>query len=403
MNSQDIDDGFVKLRDEFVDQCRIITDDLESLLNQVYDGQSDEVEAIQFIRREMHNLKGQGAVFGYPVIGKIAHRLEDYLAKTNSLAITNINEVNIYLDHIRGIISQDNLPTEAETSELLRSLPQVGFAACSDVEKENIVEEVEIMVATSSKLHHHRLEHAMSIPGWRLFAFSSTFELLENALASPPNGVIVSGEMPVVSGVELAAVFQSLKKVRNVPFALLSSRDKTDGRFKELPDNVELISTGKDFTQDVERVIEIFTPKIFQSPEKPKVNYLSAKTRKLEILVAEDNQINQILLQRFLSPYPYELTIVENGLEAVESASNKAYDIVLMDVIMPKMGGVEATKEIRNLDVKWAKTMPIIALTADYSAEHRKKYLTAGMNDCVGKPVKVEQLIMVIDKLLEPI
>ena len=403
MNSQDIDEGFVRLRDEFVDQCRIITDDLESLLNQVYDGQSDEVNAIQFIRREMHNLKGQGAVFGYPVIGMIAHRLEDYLARANALTLSNINEVNIYLDHIRGIISQDNLLTEAETTELLRSLPQVGFAARSDIEKDTILEDVEVMVATSSKLHHHRLEQAMSNPGWRLFAFSSTLELLQNALASPPNGVIVSGEMPLVSGIELACVFQSLSKVRNVPFALLSSRDKSDSHFEGLPASVELISTGNGFTQDVERVIDIFTPKAFLvpelMPEKPKANYLGAKLRRLEVLVAEDNQINQILLQRFLTQEPYDLTIVENGLMAVEQVKNKAFDVVLMDVIMPKMGGVEATEKIRNLDVAWAKTLPIIALTADHSAEHRAKYLSVGMNDCVGKPIKAEQLIAVIDNL----
>ncbi len=399
MTSENTDVGFRQLKSEFVDQCGIVTDELEGLLNQVYDGRRDETETIQLIRREMHNLKGQGAVFGYPVIGMIAHRLEDYLAKVSALPITIINDVNIYLDHIRGIISHKKLPTEAETTELLRSLPQAGFAECSDTEKESIVEGVEIMVATSSRLHHHRLEKAMSIPGWRLFSFSNTMELLQNALVSPPNGVIVSGEMPLISGIELSVVFQSLQKVRNVPFALLSSRDKTDIHFKDLPNSIEIISTGKDFSSDVERVVKIFAPKIFKPPQKPTASYLTAEPQRLEILVAEDNQINQILLQRFLEPYPFDLTIVENGREAVERCSTQAFDAILMDVMMPKMGGVDATEAIRALDVPWAKKIPIIALTADYSAEHREKYLRAGMNDCVGKPIKPELLVMAIKNL----
>ncbi|WP_419905605.1 response regulator [Kiloniella sp.] len=399
MSSNDTDESFDRLKVEFVDQCRIVTDELEGLLNQVYDGKEDEAQVVQFIRREMHNLKGQGAVFGFPVIGMIAHRLEDYLAKVNALAITNINDVNIYLDHIRGIISHDKLPTESETAELLRSLPQVGFAESSDFEKENIIEDVEIMVTTSSKLHYLRLEQAMMIPGWRLFSFSSTLELLQNALVSPPNGVIVSGEMPLISGIELASVFQSLGKLQKVPFAVLSSRDKSDSHFKRLPKGVDIISTGSNFSLDVERVINSFMPEISQAPKKPKAHYLNSKPRRLNILVAEDNQINQILLQRFLDLYPYDITLVENGLEAVEQISNKMFDAVLMDVIMPKMGGIEATETIRSLDLPWAKTVPIIALTADNSAEHRRKYLTAGMNDCVGKPVEPEVLVQSIEKL----
>ncbi|MFD2206268.1 response regulator [Kiloniella antarctica] len=399
MNSHDIDEGFIRLRDEFVDQCRITTDDLESLLNQVYDGQSNDVTAIQFIRREMHNLKGQGAVFGYPVIGMIAHRLEDYLARVTVLTLPTINEVNIYLDHIRGIISQGNPLTEAEVTELVRSLPQAGFSDRSDVEKETIVEDVEVMVATSSKLHHRRLERAITNPGWRLVTFSSTLELLQNALVSPPNGVIVSGEMPLVTGIELACVFQTLSKVKNIPFAVLSSRAKSDSRFKDLPSSVELISTGNEFDHDVTKVIDLFSPKTFCALRKTKVNHSDTKSRRLNVLVAEDNQINRILLQRFLSQQPYDLTIVENGLMAVEHVTSKVFDVVLMDVIMPKMGGVEATEKIRDLDVSWAKTIPIIALTADHSAEHRKRYLSVGMNDCVGKPIEVERLITLIDKL----
>ncbi|KLN60545.1 hypothetical protein WH96_12650 [Kiloniella spongiae] len=402
MAFKNVDEGFQGLRIEFADQCRVVTDELESLLNQVYDGKQDANTAIQLIRREMHNLKGQGSVFGYPVISMIAHRLEDYLAKENGLEITNINEVNIYLDHIRGIINSEKLPTEAETTELLRSLPQSGFSNHSDVEIEAILEEVEIMAVTSSKLHRHRLESTVNKPGWRLISFTSTLNLLENALASPPNGVIVSGELPSMSGIELATVFQALSKLKDVPFAILTSRPKTDNHFKNLPDTVEYISTGQSFPEDVKRIIEVFSPQTSVSvPKNIKLSSSKAPLKRLEVLFAEDNRINQILVQRFLDEHPFNVTLVENGVDAVDACINRKFDIVLMDVMMPKMGGVEATETIRKLNKPWVKDMPIIALTADYSAEHQRSYIKAGMNDCIGKPIDPDDLTRMIRDLTE--
>ncbi len=395
-----MDEGYQRLRIEFVDQCQVVTDELENLLNHVYDGNQDVPSAIELIRREMHNLKGQGSVFGYPVISMIAHRLEDYLAKEKTLDIDKINDVNIYLDHIRGIIFRDKLLTEAEINELLRSLPQSGFTGHSQLEKEAIVQDVEIMAVTSSKLYRHRLESALSKPGWRLISFGRTLDLLENALASPPNGVIVSGELPLVSGIELARVFQALDRLKDVPVAILTSRPKTHSHFKGLSNSVEFISTGKGFVQDVQHIVEVFSPESSVSiPATPVPEVAVPRSKRLEILFAEDNRINQILVQRFLDEHPFNVTLVENGLDAVEACQKQAYDIILMDVMMPKMGGVEATETIRKLDKPWARNMPIIALTADYSAEHQRSYKKAGMDECVGKPITPEVLLKTINSL----
>ncbi|WP_143445817.1 response regulator [Kiloniella majae] len=400
MISKTMDEGYERLRIEFVDQCQVVTDELENLLNHVYDGNQDVPSAIELIRREMHNLKGQGSVFGYPVISMIAHRLEDYLAKEKTLDIDKINDVNIYLDHIRGIVFRDKLLTEAETNELLRSLPQSGFAGHSQLEKKAIVEDVEIMAVTSSKLHRHRLESALSKPGWRLISFGRTLDLLENALASPPNGVIVSGELPLVSGIELARVFQALDKLKHVPVAILTSRPKTHNHFRDLANSVEFISTGKGFVQDVQHIIDVFSPQSSVSvPEVSPPKTVVSRSERLEILFAEDNRINQILVQRFLDEHPFNVTLVENGVDAVKACQEKAFDIILMDVMMPKMGGVEATETIRKLDKPWAQNMPIIALTADYSAEHQRNYKKAGMDECIGKPITPEALLQAINNL----
>lgn len=395
-----MDDSYQQLRIEFVDQCQVVTDELESLLNNVYDGKENARKAIDLIRRERHNLKGQGSVFGYPVISMIAHRLEDYLVREQVLDIDRIDDINIYLDHIRGVIARDHLLSDAETNELLRSLPQFGLAAHSELEKNAIVEDVEVMVVTSSKLHRHRLESALKKPGWRLIFFGRTLDLLENALASPPNGVIVSGELPIVSGGELARVFLALDKLRKVPVAILTSHPKSHKNFADLSENVNFISTGQGFGQDVQRIIDVLSPqsvKIY--PRKQPVKMAVTNTKHLEILLVEDNRINQILVQRFLNDQPCNVTVAENGVDAVEVCKKQVFDVVLMDVVMPKMGGVEATKAIRGLGLSWTGNVPIIALTADYAAEHQRAYQKAGMNECVGKPIAPEILLNTINKL----
>jgi len=107
------------------------------------------------------------------------------------------------------------------------------------------------------------------------------------------------------------------------------------------------------------------------------------------ILVAEDDGINQQLAIRLLEKLGYTADIASNGKEALEMVSEKNYDIILMDVLMPEMDGFEATKMIRLcLDVQPV----IIALTASAMAGDKEKCLQAGMNDYLCKPIKIDEL-----------
>ena len=109
----------------------------------------------------------------------------------------------------------------------------------------------------------------------------------------------------------------------------------------------------------------------------------------MKVLVAEDNPVNQKLMLVLLKNLGCEVECVPNGEEAVKKVKEKSYDVVLMDLQMPVMGGVEATQYIRK-DV--AKIVPIIALTAAVLQEDRDRSLKAGMNDFLTKPVKTQEL-----------
>ncbi|MBD2188392.1 response regulator [Pseudanabaena mucicola] len=112
----------------------------------------------------------------------------------------------------------------------------------------------------------------------------------------------------------------------------------------------------------------------------------------LKILVAEDNLVNQQLMILFLEQLGYSCEVVSNGLEVLESLQHEHYDLILMDIQMPKMDGLETTSQIRKLEKNSAKHTKIIAVTASAMVSDRKKMLAAGMDDYISKPIRVNQL-----------
>jgi len=116
------------------------------------------------------------------------------------------------------------------------------------------------------------------------------------------------------------------------------------------------------------------------------------------ILLAEDNAINREVAVALLSHAGLVVETAENGREAVDKVRSKAYDLVLMDMQMPEMDGLEATRVIRS--TAGNKDLPILAMTANVFQADRQACMDAGMNDFVGKPIDMEILLSVIVKWL---
>jgi len=121
--------------------------------------------------------------------------------------------------------------------------------------------------------------------------------------------------------------------------------------------------------------------------------------RSLKILVAEDNQINQMIISNVIETYGHTCKIVDNGLDAINALNMENFDLILMDVRMPEMSGPDATRIIRQMTSD-KSTIPIIALTADAMAGQKKSYFEAGMNDCVTKPFERGELLLAINNVL---
>jgi two-component system, sensor histidine kinase and response regulator len=149
---------------------------------------------------------------------------------------------------------------------------------------------------------------------------------------------------------------------------------------------------GIDHQQVQPQHCEPALPDLPQAPSPPPAQ------RQLDVLLVEDNLINQKLAVTLLARWGHRVTVAENGEVAVEMASRRAFDVVLMDMMMPVMDGLEATRLIRAMPGMGA-SVPIVAMTANAMASDRERCLAAGMNDYISKPIKAQELQTLLQKV----
>ena len=117
----------------------------------------------------------------------------------------------------------------------------------------------------------------------------------------------------------------------------------------------------------------------------------------------EDNELNAEIAQCLLEERNFEVECVSDGAQAVERIRTTppgAYDVILMDIMMPVMDGLEATRVIRSMERKDCRTIPIIAMSANAFDDDLKKSVECGMNGHLSKPVEVEKLYHILDQVL---
>jgi len=208
--------------------------------------------------------------------------------------------------------------------------------------------------------------------------------------------VITDMEMPEMNGVDLARAIQN--SPHPLPVIMLSSigdetRKKFPGLFKSiLTKPVKQHHLCKSIITELRNQADIHAPR-----EKNTQLLADAFSQQfpLSILVAEDNLVNQKIIDRILSKLGYQADMAQTGIEVLSMINKKDYNIILMDVQMPEMDGIEATQTIR----KQNQVKPyIIAMTANAMPEDKEICINAGMNDYLAKPMKVNELTNALQK-----
>jgi signal transduction histidine kinase/HPt (histidine-containing phosphotransfer) domain-containing protein/PleD family two-component response regulator len=210
---------------------------------------------------------------------------------------------------------------------------------------------------------------------------------------SPFDLAIIDRQMPVMDGLSLAEKIDNLLLRAPLPLLMLTSIDKH-------PNDIELeifsayLNKPVKSAQLLNCLEELLTHRQTRPRKKPPlpINSDLARKRPLQILLAEDNMTNQKVALLFLDKMGYSADVVGNGLEAVKAVAKKPYDVILMDIQMPEMDGMEATQRIRKQWLGPLNRPYIIAVTAHAMQGYRDKCLEAGMNEYVTKPVRLEDL-----------
>ena len=128
---------------------------------------------------------------------------------------------------------------------------------------------------------------------------------------------------------------------------------------------------------------------------------MTLKLAKMKVLAVDDNRTNLHILQDFLKKLGHQVILAENGEEAVRMFQSEAPDLVLLDIMMPVMDGLTAARTIRAMYRRDAKTIPIIAMTANAFDEDRKRSREAGMNGHLAKPLNIQDIIGTIAECIQ--
>ncbi len=222
---------------------------------------------------------------------------------------------------------------------------------------------------------------------------------------SPHDIVFLDQMMPGLAGETLAARIRALPQFRETKLVLISSAGEHghSAAAKQILDAVLLKPVRqRDLLGCLARIYAGSSRskrgEVEVRSTKSAGEAVPSNTRSLRILLAEDNKINQTFALALLSKAGHRTDVAENGHQAVDAVRRAHYDVILMDIQMPELDGIQATKRIRDLPPPKCN-VPIIALTAHALAGAREEYIAAGMNDYLSKPVSAATLLSKLDEI----
>jgi len=219
---------------------------------------------------------------------------------------------------------------------------------------------------------------------------------------------ILDMQMPDMDGLMLAREIRKLPNGGALPLMLLTSMglksDHPDFAGAQIGSFLSKPIKPTHLQEALIRLISGTKPGPVKTTHQPKLDPGLASRLPLNILLCDDNAVNQKVAARMLTQMGYRADIAANGVEALDALERKSYDLVFMDVQMPEMGGLEATRVIRSRQQqrsdfpKYKTSIIIVAMTASAMTGDREKCLDAGMDDYIAKPVRLEDLRAIIER-----
>jgi signal transduction histidine kinase/DNA-binding response OmpR family regulator len=271
-----------------------------------------------------------------------------------------------------------------------------------------VIEDLRVLVVDDNATNRSILEE--TLVSWRMkpTLVGCGREALERMLKAhqadrPYDLVLLDCRMPDQDGFAVAEEIKQHPELRNASIMMLSSAEQSSdvARCEELGIAAHLVKPigQSELFDTILRVLRLSTIAAETILRKPQAETGPDDARALDILVAEDNTINQNLAVRLLEKHGHRVVVADNGIETIALCERQTFDLVLMDVQMPGMSGIEATVAIRVRELETGQHLPIVAMTAHAMKGDRERCLEAGMDDYIPKPIEAQQLYEVIARL----
>ena len=260
-------------------------------------------------------------------------------------------------------------------------------------------EEKKVLVVDDDMIVIRELGVLLRSTGWRLFFAFDGQGGLKIAQEKRPDLIILDLKMPIMDGFTFLEHLVKDPEIADIPVIVLTSMDLNEAQIRELKGNIQgIIYKGnigrEELINQIKKALDsMASPELVKEPPPARIRPGGRK-----ILVAEDNPDNQYFIEEILKRHGFKIIRALNGREAIELASLERPDLILMDIQMPEISGLEAGQLIRRLP--GLEDVPIIALTAKAMAGDREKILASGCNDYIAKPFVPEDLINVVYKWL---
>ncbi|MBF0519715.1 MAG: response regulator [Nitrospirae bacterium] len=274
------------------------------------------------------------------------------------------------------------------------------FAATSEEKIES--RNKRILVVDSNNSTNKKIADMIRSEGFQVDTATGGYEAsgILNFSAQKHNIVIVDFQLSDMDGFAFSKNMKTIEKLSQVKIIMLVSADlkEVDAQCRESGISGYVVKPiyKSDLIGILSKLIENW-----DNSEAPLLTrYMVKKSgESLQILLVEDNIVNQTLAIKLLQKNGVTPVLAENGRKAIEKLSKTRFDIVLMDVQMPEMDGLEATKHIRGAkECEINKDVPVIAMTANALRGDRERYLEAGMTDYISKPLDADELYALIEK-----
>lgn len=272
---------------------------------------------------------------------------------------------------------------------------------------------MQVLVVDDNETNRRILEEMLRIRGMRPIMANGADEALgllraAQDTSAPVPLVLTDINMPDVDGYTLVEQIRRDVGLKNVVVMVLTSGERTEDRARcqELGVAARLLKPVKQ-SELMDAIIFAFTERTLKTETPTSGGPLDDRPAMppMRILLAEDAIANQVLAVGLLKKWDHVVTVANNGLEAVEQLASQPFDLVLMDVQMPEMDGLEATKRIREMEREgkiFSETttpVPIVAMTAHAMKGDRERCLESGMDGYVTKPIRVAELVKTINQV----